>query len=204
MPKVATRIPKKSALVVRRAGPEDAAAIAGIHVTAWHEAYGGLLPSEMIDALTVEVRQAWWAQVLSSPQPGVDVAAYLAELGGTPIGFSSGNAQRASALAAAGFDGEFRGPYVVRSAQGRGGGRALVAAMANGLQQAGYRAVGAWVLRTNAPGRRFIEGLGGTLLDEPEAVRGHGRFTEIAYGWRDLAPLVALRAVPDRVAPSTR
>jgi GNAT superfamily N-acetyltransferase len=191
MPKVATRIPKKqSTLVVRRAGPEDAAAIAAVHVTAWQEAYGGLLPPEMIDALTVEVRQAWWAQVLSSPQPGADEAAYLAELDATPVGFGLGNAQRAGALAAAGFDGEFRGPYVVRAAQGRGGGRALVAAMAAGLQQAGYRAIGAWVLRTNAPGRRFVESLGGTLLDGPEAVRGHGRFTEVAYGWRDLASLV--------------
>ncbi|WP_267426503.1 GNAT family N-acetyltransferase [Methylobacterium sp. GC_Met_2] len=183
------RIATTRALVVRRAGPDDAAAIAALHVTAWHEAYGGLLPPEMIDALTVEVRQAWWAQVLSSPQPDADEVAFLAELDGKPVGFSLRNAQRAGDLAAAGFDGEFRGPYVVRAAQGRGIGRALAAAMAASLQQAGYRAIGAWVLRTNAPGRRFVEGFGGTLLDRPEAVRGRGRFTEVAYGWRDLPSL---------------
>lgn len=187
----APKIAQTRAPVVRRAGPEDAAAIAAVHVTAWHEAYGGLLPAEMIDALTVEVRQAWWAQVLSSPQPDADEAVFLAEMDGEPVGFGLGNAQRAGALAAAGFDGEIRGPYVVRAAQGRGAGRALVCAMAAGLKQAGYRAVGAWVLRTNAPGRRFIESLGGALLDGPEATRGHGRFTEVAYGWRDIAALAA-------------
>jgi GNAT superfamily N-acetyltransferase len=160
-------------------------------VTAWHEAYCGLLPHEMIAALTVEVRQAWWAQVLSSPEPGTDETVYLAERGGTPVGFGVGNAQRAGALAAAGFDGEIRGPYVLRAAQGRGADRALIAATATGLQRAGYRAASAWMLRTNAPGRRFVEGLGGRLLDGPEAVRGHGRLTEVAYGWRDLAPLAA-------------
>ena len=45
------------------------------------------------------------------------------------------------------------------------------------------------MLRTNAPGPRFLEGLGGTRLEAPEASRGHGRFTEIAYGWCDLAVL---------------
>ena len=185
------RIATTRALVVRRAGPDDAAAIAALHVTAWHEAYGGLLPPEMIGALTVEVRQAWWAQVLSSPQLDAAEVAFLAELAGKPVGFSLGNAQRAGALAAAGFDGEFRGPYVVRTAQGRGIGRALAAAMATSLQQVGYQAVSAWVLRTNASGRRFVEGRSGTLLDGPEAVRGHGRFAEVAYGWRDLAALAA-------------
>ncbi len=183
------RIPKPRAVVVRPARPEDAAALATIHVTTWHEAYGGLLPPEMIAALTVEVRQAWWAQVLSSPEPGPGAAVYLAATGGKPVGFGVGHAQRAETLKAAGFDGEIRDLYVLRAAQGRGAGRALVAATAAGLRQAGYRAASAWVLRTNAPGRRFLEGLGGTRLEAPEASRGHGRFTELAYGWRDLAVL---------------
>ena len=134
------RIPKSRAVVVRPVRPEDAAALATIHVTTWHEAYGGLLPPEMIAALTVEVRQAWWAQVLSSPEPGPGAAVYLAATGGKPVGFGVGHAQRAETLKAAGFDGEIRDLYVLRAAQGRGAGRALVAATAAGLRQAGYRA----------------------------------------------------------------
>ncbi|MGH1570722.1 hypothetical protein ACRAWG_08720 [Methylobacterium sp. P31] len=68
-------------------------------------------------------------------------------------------------------------------------GRALTAALATKLQKAEYDAAGLWILGANAPGRRFYEGLGGTLVDT--AVRGHGRLAEVAYGWRDLAPLAA-------------
>ena len=192
-----TSIRKAGTVAVRPAEPEDAAAIAAIHVTAWHEAYAGLLPDEMIAALTVEVRQAWWAQVLSKPAPGPHEAVYLVEVEGRLAGFGVGNAQRSDTLAA-GFDGEIRGPYVVRAAQRRGAGRALVAATAAGLEQVGHRAVGAWVLRTNVPGRRFLEGLGGTLINGPEAVRGHGRLTEVAYGWHDVARLVAAAAPAPR------
>ena len=46
----AARIPKSRAVTVRRAGPEDAPAIAAIHVTAWHETYTGLLPDTMISS----------------------------------------------------------------------------------------------------------------------------------------------------------
>src|ERR1700760_3993479 len=183
----ASRIRKARAVTVRRARPEDAPAIAAIHVTAWHETYTGLLPAEMISALTVEVRLAWWARLLSAPAATPGGAAYLAEVAGAGVGFGTCNAQRADDLAAAGFDGEISGLYVLRAAQGRGVGRALMAAMAAKLRKAGHGAAGAWVLQTNAPACRFYESLGGTVIDG--AVRGHGRLVEIAYGWGDLTPL---------------
>lgn len=189
---MAARIPKGPAVTVRRAGPEDASAIAAIHVTAWHETYTGLLPDTMISALTVEVRQAWWAQLLSNPPATRGGAAYLAALDGTPVGFGTCNAQRSDVLAAAGFDGEISSLYVLRAAQGRGAGRALMARMATRLLRAEYRTAGLWVLRENASGRRFYEGCGGTLLDGDAGLRVQGRFTEVAYGWRDLAPLTVL------------
>ncbi len=102
----------------------------------------------MIAVLTVEVRRAWWVQLLSNP-PGTPGATYLAEVGG----------------------------------------RALTARTAARLQRTGYHAAGIRVLRMNAPGRRFIESRGGTPIEGPKAVRGHGRFSEVAYGWRDLASL---------------
>ena len=188
-------------MTVRRARPEDAAAIAAIHVEAWHETYTGLLPPEMIAALTVEVRQAWWARLLSSPPETRGGAAYLAALGETPVGFGTCNGQRADVLAEAGFDGEISSLYVLRAAQGRGVGRALAAQMATRLLRAEYRAAGLWVLRDNVIGRRFFARCGGTLLDGETGIRVQGRFTEVAYGWRDLATLAAL--APDPAARST-
>lgn len=196
MPKAATRSPRTGTPTVRRARPEDALAIAAIHVTAWHEAYTGLLPAEMIAALTVEVRQAWWAQLLSTPPATRGGAAYVAELGGTPVGFGTCNGQRAEILAAAGYDGEISSVYVLRAAQRRGVGSALVARMATHLRRAEYGAVGLWILRENEAGRRFYATCGGTLLDGEAGIRVQGRFTEVAYGWRDLGRLTDLRPGP--------
>ena len=142
----------------------------------------------MIAVLTVEVRRAWWVQLLSNP-PGTPGATYLAEVGGEAVGFGTGNGPRSDVPAGAGFDGEISSFYVLRAAQGCGVGQALTARTAARLQRTGYHAAGIWVLRMNAPGRRFIEGRGGTLIEGPKAVRGHGRFSEVAYGWRDLASL---------------
>ena len=194
----ATKAPRVGAVTVRRAAPEDAAAIAAIHVAAWHETYAGLLPDAMISALTVEVRQAWWAQLLSNPPATPGGAAYVAERGGRPVGFGTCNAQRSAVLAAAGFDGEISSLYVLRASQGRGVGPALMARMATRLQRAEYRAAGLWVLRENAVGRRFYETCAGALLDGDAGLRVQGRFTEVAYGWRDLARLAAGTASPTR------
>lgn len=196
MPKAATGSPRTGTPTVRRARLEDAPTIAAIHVTAWHETYTGLLPAAMIAALTVEVRQAWWAQLLSNPPATRGGAAYVAELGGRPVGFGTCHGQRADVLAAAGFDGEITGVYVLRAAQGRGVGSALVARMATHLRTAEYGAVGLWVLRENDAGRRFYEGCGGTLLDGEAGIRGQGQFTEVAYGWRDLGLLTGLQPGP--------
>ena len=187
------------AVTVERARPEHAPALAALHVAAWHETYSGLLPDAMISALTVEVRQAWWAQLLSRPPETPGAAAYLARLGGKPVGFSTCSAQRSAVLAAAGFDGEISGVYVLRAAQGRGVGQALMAQMASRLGTIGFSAAGLWVLDRNDVTRRFYERCGGTLLGGEAGVRTLGRFTEVAYGWRDLAAIAAL--APDPVPP---
>ncbi|QGY02063.1 GNAT family N-acetyltransferase [Methylobacterium mesophilicum SR1.6/6] len=198
----ATRSARAAALAVRRAGPEDAAAIAAIHVAAWHETYTGLLPDEMISTLTVEVRQAWWAQLLSNPPATRGGAAYVAEFGGKSVGFGTCNAQRSEVLAAAGFDGEISSLYVLRAFQGRGVGQALLARMATRLQRAEYRAAGLWVLRESEVARRFYERCGGLSLDGEVGLRVQGRFTEVAYGWRDLATLAALAPDPGSRPPA--
>jgi GNAT superfamily N-acetyltransferase len=196
-----TKTQQAPAVTVQRARPEHAPTIAALHVAAWREIYTGILPDEMISALTVEVRRAWWAQLLSTPPETPGGAAYLAALDGAPVGFGTCNGQRSDALAAAGFDGEISSLYVLRAAQGRGVGQAMMARMATRLQRAGYRAAGLWVLRESEANRRFYEGCGGTLLDGAAGIRRQGRFTEVAYGWPDLAMLTAL--VADGALPST-
>ena len=72
-----------------------------------------------------------------------------------------------------------------REFQGRGAGRALVAAVAEALEAQCCQSLMLWVLADN-PARRFYERLGGHLLDETQTTLGA---VEVAYGWPELKGL---------------
>ena len=148
---------------------------------AWRETYAGLMPAARLAALDVAERTAMWRHQLSG---GLARGLAVAEDGGELIGFAACARQRAPSLATA-YAGEVTALYVLRAAQGRGAGRALMRAMGRRLIAEGYRSMALWVLTANAPARRFYERLGGELIAE----RVDGEDAEIAYGWRDLTTL---------------
>jgi len=174
-------------VTIRPAGLDDAPAIAAIHAAAWRETYAGLLPAAMIAALTVETRLAVWTRILGDPDSGTAVE--VAEGPAGLVGFGSCGTQRSAELAADGFDGEVSAIYVLRAAQRRGTGGALMAALATHLRQSGHRAASLWVLHDNAMARRFYERLGGVVVGERAEQREQATLVEVAYGWRDLAAL---------------
>ena len=59
---------------IRHAEPEDARAVAEIHVEAWQVAYADIFPEEFLKSLTVASRQAFWAQFLKKKQGHLQVA----------------------------------------------------------------------------------------------------------------------------------
>jgi GNAT superfamily N-acetyltransferase len=137
---------------VRRARPEDAAAVAGVHVRSWKSAFSGLLPQDYLDALRPEDRLAQWEKALSGwPWPVVVVG----EEDGGVVGFV---AVAPSADAdAAGDVGEVQTLYLEPGARGSGRGAVLLDAGLAQLARAGFRRSTLWVLHTNAPARRFYE-----------------------------------------------
>lgn len=50
---------------VRRAVPEDAPAIAAIHIRGWRVAYRGLVPDEVLDGLSVVRREQFWSEAIA-------------------------------------------------------------------------------------------------------------------------------------------
>ena len=56
-------------VVIRPATPEDALAIAAVHVDAWKAAYRGIVPDEFLDSLSIEQRSDAWRQILSEGSP---------------------------------------------------------------------------------------------------------------------------------------
>jgi ribosomal protein S18 acetylase RimI-like enzyme len=151
---------------IRDATPQDAEAIAGIHVRAWQSAYRGQLSDEYLDGLRVEDRLEMHRAALRSPPP--DYRMWVAEDDGRPVGFAvSGKSQDADAEERTA---ELYAIYLEPDRMGTGAGRALFEHAVDDLRERGFRAATLWVLETNERARRFYEIAGwkhdGTVTSE--------------------------------------
>jgi len=137
---------------IRRARPEDAHAIATVHVRSWKTAFSGLLPQDYLDALRPEDRLGQWQEALSSsPWPVVLVG----EEAGRVVGFV---AVAPSGDAGAGDDvGEVETVYLDPGAWGSGRGAMLLDAGLAELERAEFARATLWVLHSNERARRFYE-----------------------------------------------
>jgi GNAT superfamily N-acetyltransferase len=181
--------------MIRAAGVEDAEAIARVHVAAWAETYAGLAPPEVLARRTVADRTALWRRILAGdpPDPHRAEVAVL-ELQGAVRGFAAWGEQRDEALRGQGLGGEISAIYLLRAAQGRGHGRALMARAARGLLGRGHRGASLWVLRDNTGACTFYERLGGVACGKKEEDLAGFPVMAVAYAWAALGGLAA----PDR------
>lgn len=149
---------------IRPATPDDAPAIAAVHVASWQGAYRGQLPDEVLDGLDVERRTAGWREFLT----GEGQFTLVSEDDGRITGFAHGNAAREDNPD--GKTGEVFAIYARPDAWGTGAGRELMTAAVEWLREAGYRDAVLWVLDGNARARRFYELAGwapdGTTKDD--------------------------------------
>lgn len=167
---------------VRPAIPEDAAGIARVHVESWNAAYRGLIPDEIIDARTVDVRLEQWASAVANPHRIIYVAC---DEGGEVHGF-------ASALLFdepdRGFQSYLQTLYVSSDVWGRGIGRELVRAICGRLCADGAKNMALHALRLNPRARAFYEGLGARLV--PDGITHEaGKYDQVVYGFDDIASI---------------
>jgi len=170
---------------VREATRADAAEIARLHLDNWRVAYRGIVPDDLLDAITVESRQQHWESVLA--EPGGAEFVYVAEDGdGRLIGVASGGPEL-------GGDPQYRGElYVLHvrpDVQGRGVGRALMRAVAGRLAADGITTLLVWMLRENHSAGRFYTALGGQFIREQPAMFEGILLMDAGYGWLDTATL---------------
>lgn len=165
------------------AGPDDAEALARVHVATWRETYAGLLPDAYLARMSVAHHARRWFVSLSRPAPReVTLAAARPE---GLIGYVSGGPSRRRRPE----EGEIHTLYVLRSAQGSGVGTALLRGAARVLQAEGMRSLAISVLRDNVPARAFYDRLGGRAeASRPERGPG-GLMHEVYYVWPDITSL---------------
>jgi GNAT superfamily N-acetyltransferase len=136
--------------MIRPGTADDAEGVARVHVETWQAAYAHALPSEQLQALSLEEaveRHRRYPPTL------------VADVGGEIRGFVAVGASRD-----AGTDGELFAIYVHPEHWGTGVGRMLIEAGEAELRSLGHEEAILWVLDDNPRARRFYE-LAGWSLD---------------------------------------
>lgn len=171
---------------IRPASSADAEAIANVHVAVWREAYRGVMPDDFLDRLTAEARIGAWAERLNDADERTRTLVACRD--DQIVGFCTVGPPR---LAAPAGYGEMHAINILVTAQHQGVGRRLVAAGAAALLALGYTGLTLSVLRDNAAGRMFYEGLGGVLSGRHQDEFPGFTLPAVEYRWTDLHALAA-------------
>lgn len=78
---------------VRLAVPDDALAIARVHVDSWRSTYAGIVPQDFLDGLSYERRAEVWRRSLTNPE-SQSVMVVAEDETGRIIGFAVGGPER--------------------------------------------------------------------------------------------------------------
>ena len=141
---------------LRPAVPDDAMAIARVHVRAWQVAYRGLMPDDYLQSLLPADRARRYDFASRDPARPKTVVAVEAD---AILGFAT--IAPARDVDAAG-QGELCALYVEPDLWGRGVGRALASAACSDLYGLGFRQAMLWVVAGNARAERFYRADGWT------------------------------------------
>lgn len=139
----------------RPAAPEDAPAIAAVHVESWNAAYRGVIADEALDELTVERLTPEWRREIEASEAAVAVV----EDDGEVVGYSRYGAARDDDLDPSGWA-EVYGFYLHPDAWGRGGGRVLMEHVKADLRGRGFHSACLWVVQVNEGAQAFYRALG--------------------------------------------
>ena len=172
-------IPGVDALI-RIAQPDDAKAIAGVHVRSWQQAYADLLPADYLHSLdsTVGQREAWWRQSIEEAKEQV----FVALIDEVIVGWVSFGASRDEDVEPQ-RAGEIRAIYILAEYWGSGIGRELWSAAIKSLAKQRYECVTLWVLAGNHRAIGFYSraGLEPEIESKRSIVRGGQPLEEIRY-----------------------
>jgi GNAT superfamily N-acetyltransferase len=139
---------------IRDANPDDALAVAGVHVRSWQAAYRGLMDDEFLDRLRPEDRAAGYRFDRADPTAPHTI---VAEADGEIWGFAATGPCRDED---APRTGELYALYVEPPRWRTGTGRLLLDHATARFRDDGFEQAVLWVLRGNEGAERFYEAAG--------------------------------------------
>jgi GNAT superfamily N-acetyltransferase len=138
-------------MLLRPAEPEDATAVARVHIRSWQAAYRSILPADYLDNLRPEDRARQYDFVTRDPLKPQTI---LASEEGVILGFAATMPSRDAELK---DHGELCALYVDPDHWGRGIGVALISAARANLFELGFRKAFLWILAGNIRAHRFYQ-----------------------------------------------
>lgn len=180
---------QSSDLTIRRGGPADAEAIAGLHVDSWRRHYRGAYSDAFLDGDVVVDRLEVWSQRLAADDGSTTTL--LAEDAGTFVGFVhvvfDADPQWGSLV---------DNLHVIWTRKRDGIGSRLLSSAAGAVVEHGGGGLYLWVLEQNTAAQAFYSARGGRRADQRRVLPpgGHadrlaGSPTGLRYVWADPAVL---------------
>ena len=164
-------------LQIRLAIPEDAPAVAVIHVRCWQFAYRGIVPDAILDILSIPAHEQLWGYALGNPTS--DRRLWVADDNRAVVGFcETGPSSDDDATP---DTAEVGAIYLEPERIGTGVGRPLFQHAVDDLCERGFRCATLWVFRDNPRARQFYEAAGWHPEAERTRTRGDALVVEIRY-----------------------
>lgn len=138
---------------IRNAIPKDAERIAYTHVKTWQFAYRGLIPDQLLDALSIEDRTIGWKERIENSSD--DMHTLVVEADSLVVGWCTVGPTRDKDTS--NEVGELYGIYIAPEFIGKGLGKDLMVDSLQRLKDDGFKKATLWVLGTNEKARRFYE-----------------------------------------------
>jgi ribosomal protein S18 acetylase RimI-like enzyme len=146
-------------MVLREAHPEDAAAVARLHVESWRDAYASILNPEFLAGPIENDRLAFWTARLKQPPPEQIVRVAEQQIGRI-IGFICAHRDYDKT-----WGNWIDNLHVLPSMRGRRIGEQLLSSMAELLaRQRAVTGLHLWVFQENVAALRFYERMGGKIV----------------------------------------
>jgi L-amino acid N-acyltransferase YncA len=142
-------------VTVRPASPDDARAVAEIHVRGWQWGYRDQVPVEVLGQLSVDRREAMWREAIEQ-RP--DYRLWVAVRDGRVVGFAG--TQPSEDDDAPDDVAQVAAIYIEEDVAGTGVGRALTERALTDFRDRGFRGAIWWVLGSNDRTRRWLERTG--------------------------------------------
>lgn len=165
------------AMRIDPAQPEDAHAVAEIHVSAWRAAYASILSAEYLASLSVEQREAMWRKCIAAGEPELLVA----KRQGAVVGWLSFGASRGEGAPKS--EAEVWALYVAPECWSTGAGRQLWLRARGLMRDRGFTTCSLWVFPQNERAIRFYRAAGFVADARPAQVfeLGGRQLQEVRY-----------------------